>query len=76
MMHSKETEEIDRHIELALAIAKTDNKRAIASLELTLERSRSINYLHGIAPVSYTHLDVYKRQPFHSIVLLQMLLQQ
>ena len=48
-MLSKETEEIDRHIELALEIAKSDNKRAIASLELTLERSRSINYTHGIA---------------------------
>lgn len=60
-MHSKETEEIDRHIELALEIAKTDNKRAIALLELTLERSRSINYTHGIALSTHEMAACYDR---------------
>lgn len=60
-MLSKETEEIDKHIELALELAKTDIKKAINSLELILERSRAINYSHGIALTAHEISGCYDR---------------
>ena len=31
---------------------------------------RGIYYGNGMVPVSYTHLDVYKRQPIHTLLFV------
>ena len=38
------------------------NMEIYALCDLNRERAESLAAAHGIAPVSYTHLDVYKRQ--------------
>ena len=34
---------------------------------ITISREKALNALNSTVPVSYTHLDVYKRQMLHSV---------
>ena len=43
-------------------LVRSGNRR----ITLTEEGRRVYDHAHTILPVSYTHLDVYKRQPLHS----------
>ena len=50
------------------SVRKTTNKKGIDALKWKIEpinlyESKLINLAKALGPVSYTHLDVYKRQP-------------
>ena len=46
-------------------------KVKITILKTTLDQQLALEYgVEGLGPVSYTHLDVYKRQVFHHTACL------
>ena len=48
---------------LARELSYLSHNSDLEFLKLLMEKERYKDALHGILPVSYTHLDVYKRQP-------------
>ena len=48
--------------------------RAIGGAALIIPEIARVNDLHGAGTVSYTHLDVYKRQPLISVVAIVMII--
>ena len=59
-------------------IAEMIGKQTVANVSVNDSRGNNPTYTHNyglierdLMPVSYTHLDVYKRQAYHSVNVLQ-----